>query len=363
MPTRSFILVFIALFFMHLPQVAHAADGETTSAGLPERITRPMRATSPTILKAEGFNIRLWGIRTAETSETPLELKALDLMDGLIQDQQVNCRIVGGSVPELTARCTTQDNRDLALELLNGGYVVVDRQQTYNSVFASGYEKAQEAARGASRGIWRYVNSEETQVSAMPKWLKPHMDYILPLALVLGPFCGLLVVAFIMHINLRNIVTRKQQESEITQRKEAALATREKQVLAATLEGELTENKNKIEAFLAIYGDMLHTLQQGEEPPKYQQAGDIVQKHPVFGKSVYETNMARLSLLDVALAGHVSKLYASLPKEPEYINLEPNIPLETVIRLIEKIIHDTEMLLPAVEQTLKELQTSMQRPA
>lgn len=345
-------VVLAALAF--LPAAAEAA--KAGGGGLPDRIIRPMRATDPVTLKAEGVNIRLWGIKPAKTEETPLELKALDIMDSLISDQQVNCKIVGGEVPDLFGRCVVQDTRDLALELLAAGVVVVDRQQTHNSVFATGYEKAQEQARLQGRGVWKFVSEAEAEAPPLPKWLRPHMDIVLPLTLMLGPFCGLLIMALVMHLGLKRLGARQQRETAEARRKEEGLAARERQILVSTLEGELLENKNKIEAFLAIYGDMLRDLQNPVETPKYQQAGDIVQKHPAFSKTVFEANVAKLSLLDIQTAGLVSRLYAALPKETEYVNLEPHVPIDTAIQLIEKILSEARMLLPAIEQVIKALQ-------
>jgi endonuclease YncB( thermonuclease family) len=325
--------------------------------GLPDRIIRPMRATDPMTLKAEGVNIRLWGIKPAQTPETPLELKALDLMDSLINDLQVNCKIVGGAVPELVARCATQDNQDLALQLLGNGFVVVDRQQTYNSVFATGYEKAQESARLKGVGVWKFMSEGGASMStAVPKWLRPHMEVLLPLALIFGPFAGLVVIAGVMHLGLRRLGLRQEKEAVEIHRKDAALQLRERQVLISMIEGELAENKNKIDAFLAVYSDMLRGLQNPVETPKYQQAGDIVQKHPAFSKAVFEANVGRLSLLNIKAAGLISKLYSSLPKEQEYINLEPQVPLETAVKLIQKILHDASDLLLPIEQVLRELE-------
>jgi endonuclease YncB( thermonuclease family) len=320
-------------------------------------ITRPFRAVDPQTLRAEGLYIHLWGVRPAQTSETPLQLKALDLMDSLIQEQQVTCHVVGGAMPELVARCATQNNQDLGLELLRAGYAVVDRRQTYDSVFASAYEKAQESARLSSKGVWTYVNQDsQDQNSLIPAWLKPHMNVLLPVALVLFPFGGLMIVALIMWYWLKRMADLQQMEAEQSSRKEEMLQTRERQVLISTLEGELLENKNKIEAFLVIYGDMLRSLQDTTEVPKYQQGGDIVQKHPGFGRTVFESNVNKLSLLDMKLAGLVSKLYSAMPKEQEYINLEPDVSLETAVKLVEKVLKEAEALLAPINTVLAHMQ-------
>lgn len=343
-------------------QTAQASSAEQvrrTSAPLPERIIRPMRAVDPITLRAEGFSIRLWGIKPAQSGDTPLELRALDLMDSLIQEQQVNCKIEGGAIPELIGRCTVQTSQDLALELLNNGFVVVDRHQTYNTVFATNYAKAEESARNQGNGVWAFVKRDGDGTGGIPKWMQS--EVLLPLVLFGGPFFGLLLVGFVLWRFMDKITNSQSSETKHAEHKEAMLQTRERQVLVSTLEGELMENKNKIEAFLVIYGDMLRSLQDGAETPKYQQVGDIVQKHPSFSKTVFEANVAKLSLLEMKLAGHVSKLYSALPKEQEYINLDQNVPLDTAVKLVEKVLKEAENLLAPINQVIGELQEAAQQ--
>lgn len=332
---------------------------------LPERVIRPMRAVDPMTLRAEGGTIRLWGIKPAQSAETPLELKALDLMDGLIQEQQVNCRVMGGTMLEMIARCSTSTNQDLALELLRNGFVVVDRRQTYNTVFATAYEKEQESARVAGKGVWALVKEDLSQTDSrgLPRWLEPYMSVLLPLALIFGPFGGLLIVGLVMWYWLSRMASLQEKEAEQTSRKEAMLQSRERHVLVSTLEGELMENKNKIEAFLVIYGDMLRSLQDANEVPKYQQGGDIVQKHPTFGRAVFEANVSKLSLLDIKLAGQISKLYSAMPKDQEYINLEPTVPLETAVKLVQKVLKEAETLIDPLNSVITGLSTATQKKA
>lgn len=364
MKMRFGFLLAVMICLLAAPAAAQKAPSKATPLAaesgeelrLPDRIVRPMRAIDAMTLRAEGVSIRLWGIRPAQSNEAPMELKALELMDGLIQEQQVNCKIMGGAMPDLIGRCVTRNNLDLALELLTAGFAIVDRWQTYDSVFATGYEKAQEAGRLSGRGVWALV-SKADQASPIPPWLEPHMALILPLALIFGPLIGLTIIALIARRGLRVLAETQTKHIEEGYAKENAMQTRERQVLVTTLEGELIENKNKIEAFLVIYGDMLRSLQDTSDTPKYQQVGDIIQKHPNFSKAVFEANVNKLSLLDITLAGHISKLYSALPKESEYINLDQTVPLDTAVKLVEKVMRDTEALLPQVNGLLIELQS------
>lgn len=319
-----------------------------------------MVAIDPVTLKAEGLEIRLWGIQPASTSETSLERKALEVLDALIGQQVVNCKIVGGQVPLLYGRCAVQGSTDLALELLNDGLAVRDRRQTYDTQFATAYGEAEQLAKAGRKGVWKY-KAEAEKTSSVPKWLEPQLDMIVPLAIILGPITGLLIVAFVMWFWLQRMSTVQNYEAEAARKKETTLQSREKNVMLSTLEGELIENKNKAEAFLVIYGDMLRGLKDPSEVPKYQQVGDIVQKHPSFSKTVFEANVGKLSLLGIRLAGQVSRLYSALPKEQEYINLEPTVSLDTAVKLVEKVLREAEEMLSQINTVLQGLQTSAQQ--
>lgn len=355
-------VVFCAVLFVVPPVLAQkspsSAETPAAAPARPERIVRPMIAIDPVTLKGEGVEIRLWGIEPASTSESPLELRALDLLDSLIEGQQVNCKIEGGQLPVFQGRCVVQGVTDLSLELLNNGLAVRDRRVTYNTQFASAYGKAEEMARHSRKGVWKYLADDE---KAAAEKTDDASGYALPLALIAGPFAGMVLIGAVLWFWMQNMARAQQADAEAVRRKEQLLQAREKNVLLTTLEGELLENKNKIEAFLAIYGDMLAGLKNPAEQPKYQQVGDIVQKHPSFSKTVFEANVGKLSLLGIKLAGSVSKLYAGLPSAPEYINLEPNVALETAIQLVEKVMKDAETQIPAIESAIAGLQAAAQQ--
>ena len=314
---------------------ALAADGAEAS------FTRTVTPVDPVTLRAEGLRITLWGIKSA--GETPVDLKAMDLMDSMIDATAVTCKAVGGTSTDIVARCADHTGEDLGLELLNRGYVVVDRQQNIASVPA--YMEAQKAARRNAEGIWREVAMMDK--SGVPSWLQ----------IVLGasPVAGLLLVAFAMYYRLKRLETLQQEEHEQAERKENQLLSRERHVLVSTIEGELSENKSRIEVFLTIYGAMLENLKSKTETPKYQVAGDIVQKYPSLSKTVFETSVGKFSLLDMKLAAQLSKLYASLPKDQEYINIEPGVPLDSAIALVEKVMREAEALLPPIIATITAL--------
>lgn len=337
------------------PEVKAAPVVPVTASALPDRIVRPMRAITPMTLRAEGVTIRLWGIKQAYARETKLEINALEMMDGLIQEQQVNCKIVGGGMPELVGRCATQDNQDLALTLLSNGFATVNREETYDSVFATAYEQAQQAARVNAKGFW----SADQKKSDKSDWMPAYFKWLLPLSLIVGPFGGLALIAFFTRNALESMNEQQKNDAERSFMKEQRLQIRERQVLITTLESELLDNKSRIEAFRVIYNDMLNELKSPDSKPKYQQGGDIIQKHPSFSALVFEANVAKLSLLDMKLAGELSRLYARLPRENAYVNIEPEVPLETAIALVEKVIKEAEEMLPPIDSAIAGLQKEL----
>jgi hypothetical protein len=331
------IFSYLAVVFLMSAPAVLAADNEQG------KFTRTVMPVNPVTLQAEGLRITLWGIKSA--GDAASDLKALDMMDSMIGSAAVVCRAVGGTSTDVVARCSDQAGEDLGLELLGHGYVVVDRQQDTSAVPA--YLEAQRSARHGAEGIWRQVVADDKNSGVSPG---------LQILLGASPLAGLLLIAFMVHYRLKRLETLQLEEQEQAQHKETQLLTRERHVLVSTLEGELAENKNRIEAFLTIYGAMLENLKSKTEKPKYQQGGDIVQKHPSLSKTVYETSVGKFSLLDMKLAAQLSKLYATLPREQEYVNIEPNVPLESAVALVEKVLREAEALVPPITTVIAALE-------
>lgn len=330
------------------PPVVAAPVTPVTTTAMPEWVKRPMQVIDPVTLRAEGTEIRLWGIQPVETTQTPIGLRAIQRVDQLITGQVVNCHIEGGTYPALTGRCTTASGDDLALTLLNEGLAVRNLRQVYNTPFAQAYGQAEEMARTNAKGVWAYLADDSDKDKLSPGLL---------IGLLVGvPSVGFVLMGLLMWAMLQKQATAQKMEFARARKKESALQDREKSVLVSILEGELTENKNKVEAFLSIYSDMLHSLRDLSETPKYQLVGDIIQRHPSFSHVVFDSNVNKLSVLGIQLAGRVSKLYAALPRTQEYINLDPNVPLETAIKLVEKTVEDAKTLADPITTVLNDLQ-------
>lgn len=336
----SFICACFALLLVAAPARAVELEGN--------RITRPMTAVDTITLQGEGVRVTLWGIRSAQ--ESAIQAEALDFMDRLIGNGPVSCKAVSGAGAEIVARCSVQTGEDLGLELLSHGYAMTDRRQAISTVPA--YIEAHKAARQAGVGLWRATTADNGRHAAA---LPPLGQLLLNVV----PIAGLLLLAFVVHFRMKRLETLQIEGQEHVERKESQLLARERHVLASTLEGELTENKNRIEAFLTIYGAMLEDLKSTTETPKYQQSGDIVQKHPLLSKTVFEGNVGKFSLLDMKLAAQLSKLYSSFPKEQEYINIPSTEPLGSVVALVEKVLREAEAMVGPITAAIQALDEIM----
>jgi hypothetical protein len=315
-----------------------------------------MSALDSHTLLAKGIRITLWGIMPPTPSASPFDQKAVDLLDSLVGTDDVNCKVMSGVAPDVVAVCTVRKSIDLGLELIGHGFAVVDRRQmTADSAFASTYNKAQEVARLNDRGIWRLVAAEDRD-SRVPTWLQPYLPILVPLALVGGPLSGLLITLVMMRYWLRKMENQQKDERDRANRQQSIVTARERYVLISTLEGELTANRNKVGAFILIYNDMLRSFQNKDAEPKYQRVGDIVQQRPHLSKTVFEANLAKLSLLDMRLAGLLSRLYTSLPSGHEYTNLDPHVPLEIATQIVQGVIKEAESLVPGLDQAIKALE-------
>ena len=348
------VAMFLALFI--LPAQAQEKLKETHQ----KRIQRPVVALDAATLQTEGMQIHLWGIKPAESLETSLHLKALDVMDEMIGQEQVDCRIMVWDIVEPSARCTIHTNEDLGLVMLQRGFAVIDRHQTYNTVFASNYEEAQNYARKNKKGVWRAFAKSE-QKNYIPLWLEPYMSTVVPVSIIIGPFFALLLIGLFIRQGLQNVVKAQEKEFKHAREKEAALQLREKMVLISTLESEMLEDKSKIEAFLTIYRELLENLKNPEHMPNYQQAGELVPLYPSLSRGVFDANVERFSVLDLKLASDISKLYSFIHEESDYMTLEPSTSREDAVQTVQKVLYDAEALLPQMDYILGQLQSMVQR--
>lgn len=167
---------------------------------------------------------------------------------------------------------------------------------------------------------------------------------------------GFVVVSLILIVGFMNLKQALDKQVNFERRRQKILISREKAVLAASLIGEINENKNKCEAFVTIYAEMLRNLRDDTRKPSYQQTGDFVHKTPALSRAVYDSNIANLSMLDPVVATKLSEVYAMIETDPEYLSLEPDLPLDTAVRLVEMVVKNAE----ATHRVLNDLVPSLE---
>ena len=123
------------------------------------------------------------------------------------------------------------------------------------------------------------------------------------------------------------------------------------------IEGELSANKGKLEAFIIIYKDMLKTLRLGKG---YQGgAGEIVHEAPALERSVYEANTGRLDVLGTSMATEIVALYGQIEANPSYTTLDASIPQEEAIIKVQKVVSDAEGLIPKIDKIIDSLHVTI----
>ena len=323
------------------------------------RFTRLMVPVDSVTLKSEGLEIRLWGILPAGTSETHLELRALNLLQNMINDQNVTCKIMTAEdVTHPLARCSTADGNDLSLKLLQQGLAIRDRRALYGSVFASSYQEAEELARRSKNGIWRLVDVSDKGI--LDTILEDEKNIALAATgLILLPFLAMLILGFIIVRSISRLEKYQSKQASTHYIKERGLYQQEKNLILKNLEAEMQENKSRVEAFLTVYMEMLSNIKDPEVTPQYQKSGDIVSLQPNFAHEVFEDHINALSSLDMKLSAELNRFYKMLGSDPDYIDLDPSTPREEAIAIVDKIVSEAREYLPLFDQMLDKIHAHM----
>ncbi len=194
-----------------------------------------------------------------------------------------------------------------------------------------------------------------TYTMSWKQWLVNNNEWFAPLASLIGPIIGLFLVGLFLHSGLRKI--SKNQEKHISQMmmNEESVQKREKAVLASSLAGELTENKIKCEAFITIYNELLRNLRDSDKKAQYEEAGDFIHQRPPLSRSIFDANVEKLSVFGSKLAGDIAQVYAAVRQDPEYFNLEADMPRPSAIRMVEMVLDDAQKTLEPMDPVIAAL--------
>ncbi len=170
---------------------------------------------------------------------------------------------------------------------------------------------------------------------------------------------GIAVLAVIMVWGFSTVRKSVDRQALFERRRHRILVGRERAVLAASVIGELNDNKNKCQAFITIYSEMLKSLRDETRKPAYQQTGDFIHKTPALSRTVYDSNLVNMSSLDADVSSRLAEVYSSVEADPEYLSLEPDMPIDTAIRMVEMVVKNAENQLDVMDKVIPSLEVAV----
>ncbi len=135
-----------------------------------------------------------------------------------------------------------------------------------------------------------------------------------------------------------------------------AVATFPRAVVATHILEELVENKNKAQAFVTIYSDMLQKLRSLDQKATYEEAGDFIHRHVPLNRSVYDLYVEHCAVLGPALQKELGELYKNVRNDTIYDELTRETPRSTALRHLEKTIDEAQKLIAAIDPLVQTLQ-------
>lgn len=297
------------------------------------------RALDSRTLSSGDRIIYLWGVDTIKDAGVSFNLKARIALDDRIAGKDILCDMKSRDAQNrFQAQCIDKEGVDLALYMLQHGFVIVDRTLVYNSVFEDPYLEAEKKAQADKLGVW---SDSETGAKAGFSGIGLYMNILL-----LSSFLLLIGFAGLSFVLLRNFnrVASAQRETNDIMAKDRKLRERERYIIASLIDSEIKANKSKIEAYLSIYKEMLKTLKTEHITPKYKMAGDMVQESPQLNRSAFDHNTNKLDILGPRLSSDLVHFYARIKTSPDYITLEPGMPVEEAVTTVEKALENARQL-------------------
>jgi endonuclease YncB( thermonuclease family) len=335
--------------------VAHAQESATPGAPAapPSHVQAQARAANSATLVAGTTPINLWGIEAIDSLSPAIALKARTVLDNAIGPDKVTCEIKSRTAESVLAQCVNSKDQDLGLLMLQAGYAVAKRSVVYGTVFEQPYVQAENQAQRQQVGVW----AKDSSASASGGFGGNEFLYGVGLAILLGLVVALAGLSFIVMRGFQKMTDAQKQNVEMAGR-ERDVRAKEQAVVGVMLDSELKANKAKIEAYIAVYEEMLRGLRDPDRPPKYKKSGDIIQKQPALERSVFVRNTDKLEMLGGRLSSALVHFYARIKSNPEYITIEPQMPLDEVIATLEKCLARANRLSDLADDLLNNFATS-----
>lgn len=335
------LAVFLSLSPLFYPSAAHAQDAPAR----PDQLATAATAIDAQTLLTERFTIHLFGIEAVDSTQVPLKVQARTLLDDRIGGGAVRCRVLEWDGQDPIAQCAASNQDDLAIVMLREGFAVADRAMLRGSVYEKPYFAAETEARKESRGIWLSADKESGR-------REETLAYALAVVCLIAPLAGFALVALASARGFGRISEQLERHFRILLSRENDLREREKFVVAAMFEAELSANRTKLEAFLVVYDEILKSLRDSAREHTFRQTGEMIHEQPALARAAFDANKDKMELLGAKIAGEMTTLYAAINPDPDYITLEPGSPIDQAVRKVEQVIQDAHALMEPIEHLL-----------
>ncbi len=327
---------FLAAFFASFLAFAIGSFGSALYAQEPVQessVEIKARPVDTKTLVSGPYKISLWGVDAVATGNPVFELQARSVLEEKIAQKPIECVIKIRNQNDISAQCVNHAEEDLSLYMLQQGYVVVNRELVYGSIYENPYIEAEKNAQRQSKGLWS-LNHEKASGNRFEDGNPFILGGVIFIGLVLA---ALAAITFYIMRGFRNVVEVQNQSMDLAT-KERVLREKEKFVIASMIDAEIKTNKTKIEAYLLMYDEMLKDLKNKSKEPKYKKTGDIIQKQPALSRSVFDGNTHKLDLLGQHTASDIIHYYARIKTVPDYMEIEPDAPVNEVIGIVDAAV-------------------------
>lgn len=161
-----------------------------------------------------------------------------------------------------------------------------------------------------------------------------------------------LIVWAIINIYFKNLKDTVLQIVTDDRKREDDLKSREKLVIAAAIEGELSANQAKLQAFLTVYQEMLRNLKEPTRAPKYKQPGEIIHEKPALSRTIFEAYADKLMLLGDNMTRELARIYTEIETDPPYKTLSDNLSTDQTIHIVERIVENAQNMNAPMEKAI-----------
>lgn len=345
---RHFYLPILFLTSLYAAPPALSQD----AARPPEQFASTATAIDGVSLLTNRYMVTLWGVEPIEATGTTLAIKARTALDNLINGQPVTCEVKEWRSGRPVARCLNAQEADLALSMVQNGYAVADRPGISGTVFDAQYKDAEKKAQHDEKGGW----ADAAKDTSFLKYFAGNDRFVYGwiIGVFLLPLLAALFGVLFLSVRFSRLEAYLKDTLGASEARKKELREQERFVVASMIEGELSANKGKLEAFIIIYKDLLKSLRQSKDR-NYQVHGEIVHDAPLLQRIVYESNINRLNLLGSSIAGEVVGLYGHIQSDPQYTTLNAAVPMDEAILKVQKVVSDAEALIPRIDKIIQSL--------